>query len=521
VLSKGGFFLSELSPSRDQKRAALAIAALLGIAFCVLLLFYARKPAPPIPGFVPVLDTTLFLTDLATAVLLYSQFTAARAPAVLALATGYLFTALVIAAHLLAFPGIFSVPGLLGSNLQAIDWLYVLWHLGLPPGVIVYAALKGGSHPPVADARFAVFLSAAGVALLVSVLVLMVASFGQLLPVSGVEAARANLRWGHFAGALILLLSAAAYVLLWGRRTAVLDVWLLVVLWAWLIEALMLILAPERFSVMWYAGYSFALLASSVVLLALLYELTRIYARLATAEEAREREHESKRLSLEVIVGSIAHELRQPLTAIVANCDAGLELLARLPPDMEETRVALTEIEAEGLRASEILTSIQTGLTEAGAAAALVDVSQVVSETVGLLRAELRFHEVVVRLETAAELPRVKGNKGQLLQVMVNLITNAVFAMRDITSRARVLSIRTQLHDPGTVAIQVEDSGIGISPELHTRIFEPLFTTKARGNGLGLTICRSIIEAHQGRIAVLRAGAQGACLQVLLPADRS
>jgi signal transduction histidine kinase len=427
----------------------------------------------------------------------------------------------VIAAHLLAFPGIFSIPGLLGSNLQATDWLYVLWHLGLPCAVIVYAALKGGSHPSVAHARFAVFLSAAVVALLVGALVLMAAPLGRLLPVSGVAVARASLRWGHFAGALVLLLSAAAYLLLWRRRSSVLDVWLLVVLWAWLIEALSLTFAPERYSIVWYAGYSFALLASSPVLLALLYELTSIYARLANAEEARERELESKRLSLEVIVGSIAHELRQPLTAIVANCGAGLELLARITPDMEETRVALNEIEAEGLRASEILTSIQTSLTAAGAAAALIDVSQVVSETVGLLRAELQFHEVVVRLETATELPRVKGNKGQLLQVMVNLITNAVFAMRDITTRARVLSIRTQLHDPATVAIHVEDSGVGISPDLHTRIFEPLFTTKARGNGLGLTICRSIIEAHQGRIALLWAGGEGACLQVLLPADRS
>jgi signal transduction histidine kinase len=518
VLRKGGFFLSELAASRDHRRAAVASAALLGIAFCAVL-SYAKAQGPLIPGFVPVLDTTLFLTDLVTAVLLYSQFTASRAPAVLALATGYLFTSLVIAVHLLAVLGRFSIPGLPGSSLHATDGLYILWHLGLPLALIVYTALKGAKRPLIADARFAVFLSAAAVALLGSALVLVFTSFGRLLPAS--VAARAYLHWGYLAGPPILLLSGAAGVLLWWRRSSVLDVWLLVVLWAWLIEASALTLAPERYSVMWYAGYSFALLASSFVLLALLYELTMIYTRLATAEEAHEREHASKRLTLEVIVGSIAHELRQPLTAIVANCDAALELLARGPPDLEETRVALNEISAEGLRAGEILTSIQATLTDAGTAATLIDMGQVVSETVGLLRAELQFHEVLVRLETAAALPRVKGNKGQLLQVMVNLISNAVYAMRDISSRARVLSIRTQLHDPATVAIQVQDSGIGISPALQPRIFEPLVTTKLRGNGLGLTICRSIIEAHQGRIALLWAGGEGACLQVLLPADRS
>jgi signal transduction histidine kinase len=516
VLQKGGFFLSELVPSARQRRAAAMVAMALALAGLVVVP-YAQVALPVVPAFVPTIDTLLFFTDLTTAVLLYAQFGASRSAAVLSLACGYLFTALVILAHLWTFPGTLSAGGLLGATMQSTVWLYILWHLGLPPAVIAYTVLKEQPRAPLADPRAAVVRSTTAVVLLVGVAVAVIMVDGGMLPPIMVDGLRANARWGQFAAPLILLLSAAALWQLWRRRSSLLDVWLLVVLWAWLIETLLLTLSGQRYTVVWYAARTFGVLSSSFVLLALVYESTMIYARLAAAEAAREREHESKRLSLEVTVGSIAHELRQPLTAIVANCYAGLDLLGQSPPDLGEARIALGEIEGEALRASEIISSIHGTVADTATPVGLVDVSQMVRESVALLRAELQFHEVVVRLETAAGLPRVRGNKGQLLQVMVNLVTNAVFAMRDITTRAHVLSIRTQLHDPDTVSIQVEDSGSGIRPELATRIFEPLFTTKERGNGLGLAICRSIVEAHEGRIGVLRGGAQGACLQVLLP----
>jgi signal transduction histidine kinase len=233
---------------------------------------------------------------------------------------------------------------------------------------------------------------------------------------------------------------------------------------------------------------------------------------------AHEREHEGKRLSLEVTVGSIAHELRQPLTAIVANCDAIIQLLTQVPPDLAEAAAALKETQSEGLRASDIIKSIQATLADAVRPVAVIDTGQLIRETLTLLRTEIQFHGVAVQVETAAELPPVLGNKGQLLQLLVNLITNAVDSMREITTRPRVLNIRAEARQPALVSIQVEDSGAGISPDLVARIFEPLFTTKPRGTGLGLAICRSIIEAHSGRIAVTRASEHGSVFQVLLPA---
>jgi signal transduction histidine kinase len=297
----------------------------------------------------------------------------------------------------------------------------------------------------------------------------------------------------------------------------VLDLWLLVVLWAWFVETLLLSMTASRFSVAWYAGRIFGIFSSSLVLLVLLYESTMLYARLALAVATQDRAREHQRLTLEVIVGSIAHELHQPLTGIIANGEAGVALLALQPPDLQETNAALTDIGTQAHRASEIIESIRSTLAGTAQAVTSIDMGLVVRETLTLLRSELRTQSITVELDIAIPSLTVRGNKGQLLQVILNLITNAIESMLEVTNRPRVLRIRSQAASPERVLVAVEDTGVGIDPKVVTRIFEPLFTTKSGGTGLGLAICQSIIQAHGGHISVTRGQEHGSIFEIVLP----
>jgi signal transduction histidine kinase len=520
VLRQDGFLLSALPPPPGQRWLAGAVTAALFVAFLVVLPFRDQQWSQR-DAFIPIIDSLLFLNDLITAALLYAQFSVARARGLLALAMGYLFTALIIVPHLLTFPGIFSPTGLLGANLQTTVWLYIFWHFGLPPAVIAYTVLKRQQVPETVaqDSAAAVILKSVLAVIALTLAATWLVTVGErLLPRIMLDFVRAGALWDHLAAPLILVVSLTAVALLWTRRSSVLDMWLLVVLWAWLIETVLLSMTVSRFSLVWYAGRTFGLLGSSFVLLVLLYESTTLYARLALAAGAQARERERQHLSLEVIAGSIAHELSQPLSAIAANADAGLQLLAQTPPDLAEARAALGGIATGYCRARDIIKSTRDTLRGAVQPMGPVDIAQTIQETLTILRLELHTHGVSVQLAVSPHVPLVQANKGQLLQVLVNLITNAIESMLDVKDRPRVLSISLSMCDPAHVSITIEDSGVGVDANTSRRIFDPFFTTKSRGTGLGLAISRSIIEAHGGKISASRARAHGSVFQILLPA---
>ena len=180
-------------------------------------------------------------------------------------------------------------------------------------------------------------------------------------------------------------------------------------------------------------------------------------------------------------------------------------------------RAALDDIESDGFRASSIINSIRVTMTGSAPPVALLSIGQLVHEALTLVRFDLRAHDVSVQLEAAPDLPTVMGNKGQLLQVLVNLITNALEAMREVTDRPRMLSIRSSVWAPKMVSIAVADSGPGIPAEHAGRIFDPFFTTKSRGTGLGLAICQQVVEAHGGRISASSGTEHGSIFEILLP----
>jgi C4-dicarboxylate-specific signal transduction histidine kinase len=233
------------------------------------------------------------------------------------------------------------------------------------------------------------------------------------------------------------------------------------------------------------------------------------------AAEARSKEGDRQRLALQVVTGSVAHELQQPLMAVVANGEAVQQLLAQQPPNLEDARIAMNDVVSEAHRAGDIIRSINAILEGTRSPAAPLGIDALVNDALKLLRSELRAHDVSVELEVASNL-QVLGHRSQMVQVLVNLITNAIEAMAHVKDRSRRLTIRAQLDPSSKVSIQVTDSGGGIDGEDTARIFDPFFTTKSRGTGLGLAICRQIVESHDGDISA-SASDHGAVFQIILP----
>jgi signal transduction histidine kinase len=217
------------------------------------------------------------------------------------------------------------------------------------------------------------------------------------------------------------------------------------------------------------------------------------------------------------MAAAIAHEVKQPLTAIVTNAKAGLRWLGNEPSNSEEAVAALNRIVSEGQRASDVIDGIRSIFKQESQQKTQLDVNEVIREVVALLQAEIRNGHVLVQSELAHGLAKVLASRVQLQQLIFNLLKNAIDAMRPVTDRVRELRIASAMHQADAVLISVEDSGVGIDTKNIDRIFDPFFTTKLRGMGMGLSICRSIVEAHNGRLFASPGVANGSIFRVILP----
>ena len=217
------------------------------------------------------------------------------------------------------------------------------------------------------------------------------------------------------------------------------------------------------------------------------------------------------------MAASIAHELNQPLAAIVTNGNAGLRWLANATPDFDEVRAALQRVVSDGHRASQLIGTIRSMFKKDGQKKAPVDVNQLIREVLGLMQGELQNQQVSLQTELEVQPIQVLGDRVQLQQVILNLITNAIDAMGSVTDRPRLLRVRSETNESDAVVVTVEDLGAGIDPKSTDRIFDTFYTTKSHGMGIGLAICRSIIEAHGGGIRASPGNPHGTVFQVILP----
>jgi len=229
--------------------------------------------------------------------------------------------------------------------------------------------------------------------------------------------------------------------------------------------------------------------------------------------------HVMRITTLGELAASIAHEVNQPLAAVVANAEACLRWLDRETPDLEEARRSVRWIMDDGNRASEVIRRVRALANKTEIEKVPLDVNDLVSEVIALVQRELISHRVTLRTELAPALPMILGDRVQLQQVIINLVMNGAEAMQSVTDRPRELVIRSRQDETRQVLVDVTDCGVGISDENADRLFNPFFTTKSSGMGMGLSICRSIMEAHGGRLSASGNEGPGATFQFTLPVN--
>ena len=221
------------------------------------------------------------------------------------------------------------------------------------------------------------------------------------------------------------------------------------------------------------------------------------------------------------LVASIAHEVNQPLTGIVTHGEAGLRWLNRDEPNLDAARDTFSHIIQDGRRGAEIIENLRALTKKSGLQLGRLDVNGAIQEVLALTRSELTRHNLVLHTDLSTGDRTVFGDRVQLQQVMLNLIMNGIEAMSAVMDRPKVLTISSERVEPGGVLVAVKDTGAGIDPATADRIFESFFTTKPNGMGIGLSICRSIIEVHGGRFWTSPNTPHGAVFQFTLPADSS
>jgi signal transduction histidine kinase len=518
VPEEHAFIVSTTPPGPTQKWLAVALVAVTLGACALIAGPLAHIHTAPVAAFVPSYATAMLVNDSLTAILLFIQFRIVRSRAILILATGYAFSASVLVPWMLAFPGAVAPGGLIGG-LQTTSWLYFFAHAGFPAFVIGYALTKDADLATRSWQGSVNGAIAASLALTAAVVAAAATAFvvGEpYLPRVVLDSIHLSPIWPYVA-APVALTSAAALALLWSRRRSMLDLWLMVVMCLYSIEIpLSYYPDPARYSLGWYTVRVIGFVSSLLVLIALLYEITNVYARLLGAVRAFRREREARLMTGDAVAAMLAHEIRQPLTAIITTADAGLRFLDRADPNVVMAAQALARVVVDGHRTGEIVASIRAIFKKDGRRKAPVDMNELVREAVELARGEAQRYRISVEADTSRELPAVHGDRVQLQQVVLNLVTNAIEAIA-ASNEPGAVRVAFETCAPDGVVVSVIDSGRSIGQPDFERIFNPLFTTKAEGMGMGLSICRSIVEAHQGRLWATANEGRGMTFSFSLP----
>jgi signal transduction histidine kinase len=508
-------------PATGRQRAiAVGIVIVLIVAAAVMAPF-ASTQVGKIDAFIPVLQTVVSVVDLITATLLFAQFSIQPQRALLALASGYIFSGSFAFLQTLAFPGGYAPVGLIGDTLNTPAWMYVLWHTTFPTAILVYALSKdttGAARPQGRPVMTAIVITVACVLAVIAGLTWIVTTKTEYLPSFYTTDIRLQTQFGIQINLALWLWGSTALAVLFARRRTILDLWLMATLLAYMPSFLVAIIGSSvRFTVGWYAARCFILIASCMLLTVLLIETTFLYSRLASAIILQRRERTNRLLSVDAVTAAMAHELRTPLGAIALNAGTALSQLRSDPPELGEMDDILTDIEAESHRAGAIISSIRELSRKTTDRRALTRVEDVARLVLRLLQHDLQINEVSVATEFQGNLPEVHLDSMQLQQVLLNLGKNAIDAMSSVPPEARHLWLTTGFDGHSTVLLSVQDSGPGIPVKDRERIFDPFFTTKFSGMGLGLAICSTVVENHGGKLRLVKSDSDGSIFELAIP----
>jgi signal transduction histidine kinase len=256
--------------------------------------------------------------------------------------------------------------------------------------------------------------------------------------------------------------------------------------------------------------------ASILVVALSAYVLAALFAERRESAARLTRQRDNKLMNAQAIVAAIAHEVRQPLTRITTSGNAAQRFLKMVPREHDKAQAALDGIVSAGHRTSEVIDGFRALFAKSDLGQQLVDVNEIIRGALESMSSELADRNVEPRAELISELPHVYGNRSQLQEVVLNLLVNALEAMGTTYNRNRVLRVRTELRG-NTVAVLVQDSGPGIDKDRLDSIFTAFISTKPHGMGLGLAICRMIIDYHGGKLVALSDGRDGASFEFVLP----
>jgi signal transduction histidine kinase len=496
--------------ARDRRFALVVVA--ISAAIFVLLLPFAKRQLAPIFAFIPIYQSAMVVTDTVTAALLFGQFTILRSRAMLALASAYLFTALLAATHMMTFPGLFAPQGLLGAGPQSTAWIYMFWHAGFPMLIIGYAWLKpvDRERPPLEGRTSIVIVATIAAAFLAAALCAALATAGQ-------EALPPIMVGNRYTPAMIGVVSSVwifslfALIALWRQPPySLLDLWVMVTLCAWIFDiALSAVFNQGRYDVGFYAGRAYGLAAASFVLLVLLLENVVLHNRLAKALAAEQRESAlvqqktaelaAANKELEAFAYSVSHDLRAPLRAVdgyarMLEEDYGHKL-------DDEGRRKLSILCSSTRNMGQLIDDLLalSRLARQPLAMKRLPMDELVRQTIDDLKAGIDGRQVEFHVDALGE---ARGDPILMKQVLVNLIGNAVKFTRDRAPGVIEIGIR---RDPaGAKLFFVKDNGAGFDMAYANKlfgVFERLHhADEYEGTGVGLAIVRRLVERHGGRV---------------------
>lgn len=506
--------ISLATPTKGQRYLAFAVAAVVLIGTAITIP-YGPVPLPPVASFIPVTESMLVVCDLVIAVLLVSHAMIMGSRGVLVLAGGFFFEALIIIPHALTFPDAFAPLGVLGAGLQTTAWLFIFWHLALPASVIGYACI---SQEPRLLTAATLYWNAILIVGFVVLLTWVTVAYGDTLPALFADRVLFAPLTTYVTGFDLLISVVALLALFFHRKKTTFDLWLTVAMVALVSELVITaFVMTGRFCLSFYASRFLSLAASIIVLAAILLETIRQDIRIGRINLALQLERNRKLIALDAALGAMAHEIRQPLTSIVSNAEAAELMLVHPEPNLEEIREIVAEVIEGSYRVEDVVKNIRNLFRDDRREMRQVDINLVVMTVLRSLQSDLANHHIESLIELESGLPSILGHEVQLQETVLNLVQNALDAMKRGPSEGRSLCVRTERRGLNAIGISVCDSGPGIAIEMAASIFDAFVTTKKDGMGMGLAISRMIVERHGGELSVSDDVDSGARFDIVLP----
>jgi len=511
--------LFDTPPTRREFGFALAFVAMLVAAFIAVLPVRDARLGE-IAAFVPVVDAVVTVGELIIATMLFAQAAVFRSRALTLLASGFVFIAILLVMHALTFPGAFAEAGLFGDGTNTTAWVMIFRRVGFPLVVILYALVRrveAATGPEVERPPAHVLLWVLGaVGLAAGGTLLATVAHGWLPPMFSNRSEAVSFNLTVFNASVIVLTALAMAVLL-RHRKSVLDIWLTVALAGWLIQGVLNLFLSARFTLGWYCLFFVVLVSHLFVLLALIGESNRLYARLALSTAARERERGTRLMTMDAVAAAISHEVGQPLAAVSLSASAGLTCLTAAPPNLDLAVKSLRDTVDASRRTFEVIKSIRASFAERSGSLSEFSLNELVLATASLLTHECDAQQISLQLKLDRALPPILANRVQIQRVLINLLTNAIEALGPPARGIRRIAVRSTVPDGDNVLLEISDTGVGLSPQNISQIFDPFFTTKTSGTGLGLSLSRTIVEEHGGRLWASPRDGGGATFHLQLP----